>query len=217
MCCACGRRLSQQDFDLEHLIPQQSLREDPAIVRADPSTPKNVRAGNLLLCKAPLKYKGNQIHGSGCNSWKGRHYDRAIRDLTTAKAFGPGSVSQLNIIAGLAVAYLALVSEYGYRVVVTQSGLLMRQQFFNPFKFHPQMPVMSQMILGGSLPITNPNARIWANPFSFKVEDGRCVVACRNFVVHIPLSDDPRIPIARHLRFAPSKYKLRPDLTAVLD
>jgi hypothetical protein len=39
MCCACGRFLPQDDFDLEHLIPQQALKLDPSAVRMDPSTP----------------------------------------------------------------------------------------------------------------------------------------------------------------------------------
>ena len=31
MCCACGRFLTQDFFDLEHLIPQQALKRDPAV------------------------------------------------------------------------------------------------------------------------------------------------------------------------------------------
>src|SRR5262245_38490383 len=76
MCCACLRFLPQESFDLDHLIPQQALKQDPVVVRTNPTTPANIRAGNLLLCKEPLKVKGRVFHGNGCNSWKGRHYDK---------------------------------------------------------------------------------------------------------------------------------------------
>ena len=71
MCCACGRFLPQEDFDLEHLIPQQALKQDPDIVRTNPITSKNTRARNLLLCKKSLKIKGNVVYRNGCNSLEG--------------------------------------------------------------------------------------------------------------------------------------------------
>lgn len=39
MCCACGRFLPREWFDLEHLIPQQALKQDPDVVRTNPTTP----------------------------------------------------------------------------------------------------------------------------------------------------------------------------------
>jgi hypothetical protein len=87
MCCACGRFLPQECFDLDHLIPQQALKQDPKAVRANPATPANTRAGNLLLCKKPLKIKGSVVHGNGCNSWKGKFYDKAISQLISTTAF----------------------------------------------------------------------------------------------------------------------------------
>jgi len=58
----CGRFLPQKCFDLEHLIPQQALRLDPDVVRSDLTIPANVRAGNLLLCKKPIRYKRNTLY-----------------------------------------------------------------------------------------------------------------------------------------------------------
>jgi hypothetical protein len=39
MCCACGRFLPQESFDLEHLVPQRALKADPKNVRSNPATP----------------------------------------------------------------------------------------------------------------------------------------------------------------------------------
>src|SRR6266849_140471 len=86
MCCTCGRFLPQECFDLEHLIPQQALKADPLVVRNNPITPANVRAGNLLLCKKPLLYKGSKLYDNGCNSWKGRFYDKPISDIFSGRA-----------------------------------------------------------------------------------------------------------------------------------
>jgi len=88
MCCACGRFLPQEDFDLEHLIPRQALELDPDAVRSNPITPLNVRAGNLLPCKKPLKLK-DISYDNGCNSWKDRFYDKRISELVSGKALQP--------------------------------------------------------------------------------------------------------------------------------
>jgi hypothetical protein len=59
---------------------------------------------------------------------------------------------------------------------------------------------------------------MWREPFSFNFErPGVCVVAARNFGVVVPISRDPREPIARHLRIVPARYKLQPDFRTVLD
>jgi hypothetical protein len=216
MCCACGRFLPQDSFDLEHLIPQQAVKQDPEIIRANPETPANVRSGNLLLCKEPLLIKGRRIWNNGCNSWKGRFYDKPITELIFGKALN--AVTDLHIIAALSVAYLAMVAEFGYIIVLMQSGMLMRQQFFSPHKFHRQLHPRHQMLLGGMLPVSSPEARLWSNPFSFSFDSpGACTVGARNFALLLPVSRDPRQPIARHLPFAPSKYKLRPDFRTFFD
>jgi hypothetical protein len=217
MCCACGRFLPQEFFDLEHLIPQQALRHDPHVVRTNPATPANVRAGNLLLCKKPLKHKGNAVHGNGCNSWKGRFYDSPISELLSGKAWQPQECTQVHIIAAIGLAYLAMVAEFGYVVTLMRSGLLMREQFFSPYKFHPALPLRSQMLLGGSIPVTSPDARMWATPFSFRFQNMGCTVGARNFSITVPVSRDPREPLARHLRIVPTKYKLRPDFRTTFD
>jgi hypothetical protein len=135
MCSCCARYLPQGDFDLEHIIPQQALRMDPAAVKDNLATPANVRAGNLLLCKKALKVKTEgRIFENGCNSWKGKSYDRAIRELVSGTWY-PKVVSSRHTIAALCLGYLAMVSEFGYRIVLSPSGKLMREQFFSPSKF----------------------------------------------------------------------------------
>lgn len=218
MCCACGRFLPQECFDLEHLIPQQALKADPENVRRNPETPANVRAGNLLLCKKPLIYKGSKVYNNGCNSWKGRFYDGPISELFSGRALDKdrGQLTDTHMIGGLVLGYLAMVAEFGYVIVLMESGRLMREQFFSPRKFHPALPLRHQMILGGPMP-SAPGERIWRTPFSFKFERGACFVGARNFSLIVPVSRDPDISISRHLKIVPSKYKLRPDFRAVFD
>lgn len=137
MCCTCGRFLPQTDFDLEHLIPRQALKLDADEIRAHPDTPVNVRAGNLLLCKKPLTLRGTTVYKNGCNSWKGRFYDKRIADLVSGKVLGSDvPITNVHIIAALSLAYLAMVAEFGYIVASMKSGLLLREQFFNPYKYH---------------------------------------------------------------------------------
>src|ERR1700680_1756493 len=100
MCCVCGRFLPHECFDLDHLIPQQALKQDPDVVRTNPATPANTRSGNLLLCKKPLKIKGNIVYRNGCNSWKGRVYDKPVRELVST-AFKANKCTQVHIIAAL--------------------------------------------------------------------------------------------------------------------
>jgi len=218
MCCACGRFLPQECFDLEHLIPQQALKADPDNVRSNPETPANVRAGNLLLCKKPLIYKGAKAYNNGCNSWKGRFYDRPISEIFSGKALiaGPGNVTSRHIIGGLVLGYLAMVAEFGYIVALMKSGLLLREQFFSPNHYHRALPLRHQLLLGGAMP-SAPDERIWTTPFSFSFENDGCFVGARNFAVIVPVTRDPRLPIARHLRIVPQKYKMRPDFRTVFD
>jgi|SRR5579859_891153 len=216
MCCACGRLLPQDSFDLEHLIPQQVVKQDPAVVKLNPLTPVNTRSGNLLLCKKPLRIKERVIYQNGCNSWKGRVFDHALNDLVAGNGLKAQRCTQVHIIAALSLAYLAMVAEFGFIVTLMPSGRLMREQFFMPQKFHPALPVKCQMMLGGRMPIELPSARLWSNPFSFGFErHGFCYVGIRNVAVLLPVTRDPRVPFSQHLRIVPSRYKLRPDFTTV--
>lgn len=216
MCCACGRLLPQDCFDLEHLVPQQAVKQDPAAVKANPLTPVNSRSGNLLLCKEPLRIKGKVFYRNGCNSWKGRVYDPVLNNLVAGNGLKAERCTQVHIIGALSLAYLAMVAEFGYIVTLMPSGRLMREQFFNPKKYHPAMPDRCQMILGGSLPVKMPDARMWSNPFffSFATPDV-CHVGIRNISVMVPISRDPRLPFSQHLRIVPGRYKLRPDFRTV--
>jgi hypothetical protein len=91
----------------------------------------------MLLCKKPLRLKGRQIYGNGCNGWKGRFYDKAIRELVFGSAFeSQRPITNRHIIAALALGYLAMVSGFGYVIGLMRSGLLLREQFFMPNAFH---------------------------------------------------------------------------------
>ena len=216
MCCACGRFLPQENFDLEHIVPQQALKLDPIEVQNDPTTPKNVRAGILLLCKKPLRVKGMTLYRNGCNSWKGRFYDKPIAELISGKALQSGTTT-LHLVAALIVGYLAMVAEFGYSVVLMRTGRIMREQFFMPGKFHPEVPLRSQLVLGGQMP-TEIGAKIWGDPFSFGLDGpDSCVVATRNFVVHVPISRDPRQRVSTRL-IVPERYRpMRPDFRTFFD
>ena len=215
MCCACGRFLPYDCFDVEHLIPRQALRHDPANVRVNPATPANIRSGNLLLCRMRLRIKGNTIYGNGCNSWKGRFYDHHIAEMT--RAFDRTTPTDTHIIAALSLAYLAMVAEFGYVVALMRSGLLIREQFFRPYSFHRDLPLRSQILFGGRMPDVGDH-QMWNKPFGFGFDrPGACTVVARNFVVMVPISHDPRQPIVKHLKIVPSKYKLRPNFGTVFD
>jgi hypothetical protein len=217
MCCTCGRFLPYDDFSLEHIIPQQALADDPPEIKANPETTANTRSGNILLCRKPLLIKGRK-YNNGCNSWKGRFYDGRTRELLNWRVFNNQykNVTNEHMIAALCTAYLAMVLEFGYQVALTPSGMLMRHQFFSPSKFHREMPDRSEMILAAPpLPYSENYITIWAHPFSFTIERNACVVAFRTMWLIVPISRDPRLPIAQSLVFAPSKYKLRPDFGTV--
>jgi hypothetical protein len=212
MCCACGRFLPQDHFDLEHLVPRQTLRADPIEVRTNPATPANVRSGNLLLCKKPLLYKNSPLYGNGCNSWKGRFYDKSISDIFAGRLNASGArVSETHIIGGLMLGYLAMVAEFGFIITLMKSGLLLRDQFFNPRRFRPTLGSRYQVILVGA-PFTGTDESVWRNPFSFEFERGACLVSARNYVITVPVSQDPFAPFAQHLKIVPSRFKMRPDL-----
>jgi hypothetical protein len=58
-----------------------------------------VRSGNLLLCKKPLLYKNSPMYNNGCNSWRGRFYDKPISDIFSGRTNAQGvRVSNAHII-----------------------------------------------------------------------------------------------------------------------
>ena len=217
LCPACARWLPYEKFSIEHVIPQQALADDPPEIKAKLTT--NQRTPITLLSTAPLKIKvkGEDVprdaYGGGCNSWKGKVFDSYIRPVLNRRVItGKAQISQRSTIALLAAAHLAMVERFGYQPALTESGLLLRQQFFSPGHYVLGMPIMSQAVLMGDVPPpTAENLPYWRGP-SFRFGDGRCYVGFRNVSLMLPCSRDPNIPIASSLRFQPSKYILRPDL-----
>ncbi|MGA7713632.1 MAG: hypothetical protein WCA81_17160 [Rhizomicrobium sp.] len=210
MCCACGRFLPQDKFDIEHIIPQQALLDDPPEIKSNPIATKAIRSGTILLCKEPLRVRGATIYRNGCNSWKGRFFDTPIREALNGRI--QKRFTDQHLIALLCMAYLAMFGQFGYRAVLIQSGLLMRQQFFSPKRFHKEMPRLSKLVLRGQPPDdVLQHLGFWLTPFNFSVEGGSCHVTCRNVAIPAPISRDPRLPLARHLQIIPNEYGLRPN------
>lgn len=218
ICCCCGRLLPFQAFSLEHIIPQQALADDPPSVRA--TIPSLERSGYTLLCNTPLKLKGQQVASNGCNSWKGKFFDTELRQIFNSTYLNKKPKRDRSMmVSAIAAAFLALFSRYGYQVAFSSAGLLLREQFFTPGRLHSGLPLISQMILGGEMPEYDPSdLRSWSEPFRFDFsEKGFCSVAIRNYIISLAISRDPRVPIATHVRFVPSQYKLRPDFQAFFE
>lgn len=220
MCCTCGRFLPFEKFNLEHIIPQQALLDDPPEIKSNPAATKNVRSGTTLLCNEPLRVSGTTVHRNGCNSWKGKFFDKAIREAFNGRMDGPAykRPTDQHLIALLCMAYLAMVARFGYQIALIPSGLLMRQQFFRPHSFHKNMPPNCQMVLGAPAPqYRDEHLDLWLHPFKFEIGRSSCIVVCRTYGVRIPLSRDPRLPLFRHLPILPERYKLRPSFRTVFD
>lgn len=137
MCCTCGRFLPYENFSLEHIIPRQALADDPPEVKLDASLPTNLRSGIMLLCNKPLKIKEKTVYKNGCNSWKGRFYDKSIRELLNGRALANKHrrITNRDIIALINVAYIAMVSRYGYQVALIPSGLICGSNSFCQLSF----------------------------------------------------------------------------------
>src|SRR5258708_36762808 len=211
MCCMCGGFLPTEDFDIDHMISQRAIKCDPEEVRKNPDAPANVRAGTILLCTKPLHYRGARFYNNGCNSWKGKNFDRQMTRIFTGRVGQHRNKHGQNalIIGGLSLAYLAMVAEFGYVVTLMESGLALREQFFNPTRFRKGLGTRFKAIFMAD-PHTDPNDPKWANPFRFEIEAQACLVTVRNFVIFLPISRDPRDAIARHLKIVPQRHAFRP-------
>jgi hypothetical protein len=214
LCPTCLRHITFEEFSLEHIIPQQALAEDHLTARG--AVACNQRAGLTLLCSKPLIIREKLVRGNGCNSWKGKYFDRFIRQVLQAQ---PDKITFTlrHQISMFILGYLALFRRYGYRISLSRSGLLMRSQFFTPNDFLKSVPIKCQMILGGQ-PLSEFDEQIksyWDEPFKITIHEGFALVGVRSVVFWLPLSDDPTAPIARVLRYAPPRYKIRPDFTTV--
>lgn len=150
MCCAFGRFLPQEDFSLEHILPQQVLVEDLPEVRS--LTTRNARSRLTLLCSKPIKLK-EWIYDGGCNGWKGRFYDGPLRQALNRAIVAPRlRATMQHSVAVFCTAYLAMVHHFGYQIALTQAGLRARRQFFSPRSFLAGVPPQCQMLMLGSMP-----------------------------------------------------------------
>lgn len=215
MCPACGRFLAIDDFNIEHIVPQQALDDDPHEVRAAIS--RNERGVTTLLCKRNILI-GNKLRGNGCNGWKGRYFDRYLNDVFHAKLVEKTATTQ-HQVAFFVACHLALFSRYGYQVSLSEWGIICRKQFFSSEIFVKQIPTMSKAFFFGKAPekFNHETRSYWAPPFKFEFEDGFCLAGARNAAMYIPVSRNPETPIASLLPYAPSKYIFRPDFSSVLD
>lgn len=216
LCPICFRPLLYNDFSVEHIKPRQVVAMDPKEARE--SISRNERSGMTLLCRKPLLIDGKIIYNDGCNSWKGKHYDPFLRDVFHKNILA-GNFSSRHHIAIVCISYLGLFLQYGYQVSLLPSGLVLRTQFFNPNRFIKKFPLDCQMVLtGDNSPVySEDNKKYWSNPFDCSIIEKRALMRIRNFIQPLPISRDPNVPIAFSLPYAPSRYKLRPDLHTAFD
>ncbi len=216
LCPTCCRAIPFDDFSLEHIIQKQALACDPQDVRK--STSHNERSGLTLLCSRPLVLNGKRINGSGCNSWKGKHYDKYLRELLDPQ-FKINNFTGQHHIALFAAGYLGLFRRYKYQIALSQTGLLMRNQFFTPRGWLKTTPINSQMLLRGDAltDYSHETHAYWSDPFKITIDGLSAYIAVRNMSFILPLSCDPNVPYAKNLPYAPPKHKWRPDLTTVFD
>jgi hypothetical protein len=216
-CPTCFRLLPLEDFSIEHIIPQQSLADDPREARE--ALPKNTRTYTTLLCTKRLVIRGKTAYDNGCNSWKGKHFDGFLREIFNARAIRKHNFSSRHQISLFASGYLGLFSEYGYQIALMPSGGLCRRQFFSPDKFLPSVPLKCHMVMAGDpdLRFDESTAKYWSPPFKFTFEESTCLVVVRNVGFNIPCSRDPNVPLAYHLSYAPPRFSFRPNFETMFD
>ncbi|MCP1237014.1 hypothetical protein NKW55_10400 [Gluconobacter kondonii] len=218
ICPLCGRLLCFEEFSLEHILPQQGLKCDPDEVRSKYS--KNERAGLTLTCKSPLKIKGKKIATNGCNGWKGMHYDKAISD--TMKYQSDSRRLGRHTRGALVAAFLGLFKKFGYSVVLTSSGAIMRKQFLLIDKFCRELPDRCTIMLSGETPkrLGEVPDEYWNIPIWVNIPDDNvqyCSAGYRSVSVCLPLSRNPRVPINTSNLHVPDRYILRPNLQTFVD
>jgi hypothetical protein len=217
MCCGCGRFLSFDAFSIEHILPKQFVSDDPEQVRQDADMPVSTRSGLTLLCKQRLLVK-ERVIGNGCNGWKGRFYDGCLKAALRGR-LETAPFSEQHLVALQCAAYLALVREFGYAAAATSAGAMLRRQFFNPRSFVRDMPFTSQMALAAPPPAYDAGLRDhWAKPFTIAFDQSpkSCVVTFRSAAMRVPISRDPRLPVATKLKIVPPRFLLRPDFSSPL-
>jgi len=215
MCPTCCRFLPIENFNIEHVIPQQSLADDPPEVRD--AIPKNERGVTILLCNKRLQIREKTVYWSGCNSWKGRFYDKYLRETFNARVTKNNSHTSRHQTALFNACYLGLFAKYGYQITLAPSGLIMRRQFFSPNRFNKDVPLSCQIILMGDAESQYDELtdKYWRPPFKFTFEPNLCYVGVRNTSMTLPMSRNPETPIVHKLPFAPPKYALRPDFQTI--
>lgn len=217
MCPTCCRFLPYDDFCIEHIIPQQALDDDPVAAKAALS--RNERSVTILLCSKHLVLKGKFAYNNGCNSWKGRYFDKSLREIFNGRVSRGDGFNSRHQVALFSACFLGLFSRLGYQIPLTPSGVLMRKQFFSPNRFIQGIPAQCQMaMMGEPLAVFDrKDTRYWIPPFKFAFDADCGTVVVRNVSTRLPLSRNPESPIVRYLAFAPPKFKLRPDFITVFE
>jgi hypothetical protein len=217
MICWCAQPVTPHHLrrvSLEHIIPQQAVDDDHKTARD--AVTRNQRAGLTPLWGKRLVVKDNFIVEKGCSSWKGKHFDRFSRQVLRREPYKMAFTSR-HRVAMFILGYLALFRKYGYRISLSRSRLLMRNQFFNPNSFLEGVPAKCLAIFTGpTLSEFDDNIKsYWDEPFRISVSEGFAMVSVRSVAFWLPLSDDPTTPLAARLRYAPPRHKFRPDFTSV--
>lgn len=205
LCPVCLRRLQRKDFNIEHVIPRQAVREDPPEIRA--TVPTNARSTLLLLCNKRLRVTSTIVVKNGCNGWKGKYYDNFIRAMLF-KERDRLKISTRHQISMFVAGYLGMFRTYGYRVALSSSGLSMRRQFFSPNEFLEEIPLLCQMVLHAD-PIRDLNIdpSYWTDPIQISINGKTASISIRNNAINVPISFDPRVQFSRSTLVLPPRFE----------
>lgn len=134
LCPLCLREIPQTDIitsGIEHIIPQVVVQNDPVAYKTLAN--KNQRCGITVLCRQTRNIKSNgKILNDGCNGFKGRTYDWAIKNILDDKPHKQEELQFRHGVALLTMGYLGAFQIFGYSYILRPELDEIREQFDFP-------------------------------------------------------------------------------------
>lgn len=131
LCPICLREITKDEviqFGIEHIIPKNIIKND------SPEKKKlgtlNQRCGITILCRQEriCKYDG-KIVKDGCNSLKGKIYDRLWKQHWHGDQLDQSHLSHRHGVSILIMAYLGAFQVFGYEYILQRDFDDIRNQF----------------------------------------------------------------------------------------